>query len=63
MGVARKPFVLPQEDSKFYSRFLKTFNIPEFAETDFSSSPGQMRKAAQKFSNSTGVVRQIILGK
>lgn len=46
-GVAHKPFVLPQEDPEFYSRFLKTFNIPEFAETDFSFSPGQMRKAAQ----------------
>ena len=46
-GVARKPFVLPQEDPKFYSRFLKTFNIPEFAETDFSFSPGEIRKAAQ----------------
>jgi hypothetical protein len=47
MGVAQKPFVLPQEDPKFYSRFLKTFNIPEFAETDFSFSPGEIRKAAR----------------
>lgn len=46
-GVAQKPFVLPQEDPKFYSRFLKTFNIPEFAESDFSFSPGEIRKAAQ----------------
>ncbi len=46
-GVAHKPFVLPQEDPKFYGRFLKTFNIPEFAESDFSFSPGEIRKAAQ----------------
>lgn len=46
-GVTQKPFVLPQEDPKFYSRFLKTFNIPEFAESDFSFSPGEIREAAQ----------------
>lgn len=46
-GVTRKPFILPQEDPKFYSRFLKTFNIPEFAESDFSFSPGEIRKASQ----------------
>lgn len=46
-GVAHKPFILPQEDPKFYRRFLKTFNIPEFAESGFSFSPGEIRKAAQ----------------
>lgn len=46
-GVAQKPFILPQEDPEFYSRFLKTFNIPEFAESDFSFSPGEIRKAAR----------------
>jgi len=47
-GNAHKPFVLPQEDPKFYSRFLKTFNIPEFAESEFSFTPGEIREAAEK---------------
>jgi hypothetical protein len=29
-GNSYKPFILPQEDPKFYSTYLKTFNIPEF---------------------------------
>ncbi|KAF0236560.1 MAG: cytochrome c binding [Prolixibacteraceae bacterium] len=47
-GVALKPFVLPQENPKFYNRFLKTFNIPEFAESEFSFTPGEIRKAARQ---------------
>lgn len=47
-GNAHKPFVLPQKDPLFYSRFLKTFNIPEFSEADFAFLPGEIRKAAQK---------------
>ena len=47
-GNAHKPFILPQKDPLFYSRFLKTFNIPEFSESDFSFLPGEIRKAAQK---------------
>ena len=47
-GIAHKPFILPQEDPTFYSGFLKTFNIPEFAESDFSFNPGEIRDAAQK---------------
>lgn len=47
-GTAHKPFVLPQKDPLFYSRFQKTFNIPEFAETDFNFNPGEIRKAAQQ---------------
>jgi hypothetical protein len=45
---AQKPFVLPQKDPKFYSTFDKTFNIPEFAKTKVSFSPGEIRKAAEK---------------
>jgi Tol biopolymer transport system component len=47
-GIAHKPLVLPQEDPKFYGQFLKTFNIPEFAESDFSFSPGEIRDASEK---------------
>lgn len=28
-GNAHNPFILPQEDPKFYSRFIKTYNIPD----------------------------------
>lgn len=47
-GMAQKPFVLPQEDPEFYSTFNKTFNIPEFAKTEVSFSPGEIRNAADK---------------
>lgn len=47
-GKAHKPFVLPQEDPGFYSRFLKTFNIPEFAEAEVSFFPGEIREAAKE---------------
>ncbi len=29
-GKASKPFLLPQKDTDFYRRFLKSYNIPEF---------------------------------
>lgn len=29
-GSADKPFLLPQKDNKFYQRFMKSYNIPEF---------------------------------
>lgn len=47
-GKAGKPFVLPQEDPTFYKRFIKTFNIPEFAEADVVLTPGEVREAAEK---------------
>ncbi|HRX12016.1 MAG TPA: hypothetical protein P5210_10230, partial [Draconibacterium sp.] len=47
-GITRKPFVLPQEDPGFYNTFDKTFNIPEFAKTEVSFGPGEIRKAAEK---------------
>ncbi len=47
-GRAGKPFILPQEDPTFYSHFLKTFNIPEFAKSEVSFTPGQLRTAAAK---------------
>lgn len=47
-GKTRKPFVLPQKDSKFYSRFIKTFNVPELAHSEVSFTPGKIRRAAGK---------------
>lgn len=47
-GKAQKPFILPQEDPKFYGTFLKTFNIPEFAKAEVSFNPGEVRDAADK---------------
>lgn len=47
-GKADKPFVLPQEDPTFYNHFIKTFNIPEFAEAEVSLSPGEVRDVANK---------------
>lgn len=29
-GKAGKPFLVPQKDPNFYSRFMKSYNIPEF---------------------------------
>jgi len=29
-GKAEKPFLLPQKDTEFYHRFMKSYNIPEF---------------------------------
>ncbi len=46
-GEMGKPFVLPQKDPLFYSRFIKTFNIPEFATAAVSFTPGQLKNAAK----------------
>ncbi len=45
-GKAEKPFIVPQKDPLFYRRFIKTFNIPEFAISEISFTPDQLRKAA-----------------
>ena len=47
-GITSKPFVLPQQDPRFYREFVKTFNIPEFAIKDVDLTPGEIRKAAGK---------------
>lgn len=47
-GNASKPFVLPQKDPGFYKGFVKTFNIPEFAQADIDLTPGEIRKVANK---------------
>lgn len=45
-GKTGKPFILPQEDPAFYDNYLKTFNIPEFSNTDIRLSPGEARRLA-----------------
>jgi hypothetical protein len=46
-GEVGKPFVLPQKDPALYKGSLKTYNLPEFAESAVSFSPGQLRDAAK----------------
>lgn len=46
-GKAQKPFVLPQEDPGFYSRFIKTFNVPELTNADFTFTPGEIKIVAK----------------
>jgi hypothetical protein len=43
-GKSGKPFILPQKDPEFYGSFLKTFNIPEFSNTDINLRPGEIRR-------------------
>jgi hypothetical protein len=45
-GEVDKPFVLPQKDPRFYEKFVKTYNIPEFSTSEVSFSPGKLRKTA-----------------
>ncbi len=35
-GKAAKPFILPQNDPRFYDSFIKVYNIPEFATSRFT---------------------------
>jgi len=36
-GNASKPFLLPQKDTDYYHRFMKSYNIPEFITGKVSS--------------------------
>ncbi len=47
-GNEQKPFILPQEDPFFYDHFLKTYNIPEFADSKIELNPGEIRDVAVK---------------
>lgn len=44
-GKARKPFLLPQADPKFYDSFVKTYNVPQFATGPVPVSQRQLAKA------------------
>jgi len=47
-GNEQKPFILPQKDPNFYDHFLKTYNIPELADSKIEMDPGEIRSAAEK---------------
>ncbi len=46
-GSSDKPFILPQKDPEFYTRFLKSFNIPEFSNIKIKLNPGEIRELAK----------------
>ncbi len=41
-GKMHKPFLLPQKDPRFYTYFLKSYNIPEFIRTEIKITPYQI---------------------
>ncbi len=43
-GKSGKPFILPWKDPRFYNRFMKSYNVPEFSKTIIDPIPGKMRK-------------------
>ena len=47
-GNASKPFLLPQEDTDFYHRFMKSYNIPEFITGKVSSNIRKISKLAKE---------------
>jgi tricorn protease-like protein len=51
-GKASKPFLLPQKDTDFYRRFMKSYNIPEFITGKVTVSS---RKLALKAKKDAGV--------
>jgi len=44
-GTASKPFLLPQKDPRFYSSFLKTYNLPELITRPVGISPQNLVRA------------------
>jgi hypothetical protein len=46
--IEQKPFILPQKDPTFYDHFLKTYNIPELADSKIELDPGEIRRVAEK---------------
>lgn len=47
-GKAHKAFELPQEDPKFYTFFLKSYNIPEFMKESVKITPREFAGAISK---------------
>ncbi len=45
-GASGKPFIMPQKDPEFYSRFLKSFNLPELSTLKVKVNPGKIRESA-----------------
>lgn len=51
-GNASKPFLLPQDDSDYYMRFMKSFNVPEFIKGKITTDAYQI---LQKARNDKGI--------
>lgn len=51
-GNASKPFLLPQKDTDFYHRFMKSYNIPEFVTGKITS---KSREIAIKAKEESGI--------
>jgi len=47
-GQARKPFLLPQKDTQFYHRLMKSYNIPEFITGKVKQRSYQLGKIAKE---------------
>ncbi len=43
-GISSKPFLLPQRDPAFYLTFLKSYNVPEFAQTPAAISAAKAKE-------------------
>jgi hypothetical protein len=46
-GKSGKPFILPIRDPRFYNRFSKSYNAPEFSKTVIDPIPGKIRKVSR----------------
>ncbi|MDH6356763.1 hypothetical protein [Parabacteroides sp. PF5-9] len=46
-GQAAKPFLLPQKDTKYYDRFMKSYNIPEFITGKVETRSRELASTAQ----------------
>ncbi len=46
LGNVSKPFVLPQQDPRFYDTFIQNYNVPEFTREPIRISPLALAKAA-----------------
>ena len=46
LGTASKPFVLPQEDPRFYDTCLLTYNVPELVSGPIQTGPRQLVESA-----------------
>lgn len=44
LGLAHKPFLLPQRRSDFYSDFLKSYNLPELIAQKVELNPAKLKK-------------------
>ena len=50
-GTSGKPFVLPQKDPDFYSRFMFSYNIPEFVKGKVEAEAHTIANTARKPGN------------